>query len=62
LPAGAILHRAARIHELGLAENDAAGRLGSALELDQRGMADGFNNAVADLHAGSESFMKLPRH
>ena len=27
LPAGAVLHRAARIHEFGLAENGAAGRL-----------------------------------
>ena len=33
LPARAILYRAARIHELGLAENGAAGRLGRALSL-----------------------------
>ena len=53
LPAGAILHRAARVHELGLAEDGAAGRLRRAVELDQRRMADCVNNAVADLHAGS---------
>ena len=31
LPAGAILHRTARVHEFGLAENGASGRLGGAL-------------------------------
>src|SRR6185437_9195968 len=51
LPAGAILDRAARIHELGLAEDGTAGRLGSAPKLDQWRMADGVNDAVADLHA-----------
>ena len=51
LPAGAILHRAARVHELGLAENGAAGRRGGAFQLDQWRMADGLNDAVADLHA-----------
>ena len=30
LPAGAVLHRTARVHELGLAEDGAAGRLGCA--------------------------------
>ena len=53
LPAGAVLHRAARVHELGLAEDGAAGRLRGALQLDERRMADGFDNAVADLHARS---------
>ena len=51
LPAGAVLHRAARVHEFGLAQNGASGRLGGALELDKRRMADGFDDAVADLHA-----------
>ena len=47
----AVLHRAAGIHELGLAEDRAAGRLGRPLELDQRRIADGFDDAVAGLHA-----------
>ena len=51
LPAGAILHRAAGVHEFGLAEDRASGRLGGALQLDERRMADGFDDAVADLHA-----------
>ena len=51
LAAGAVLHRAARIHELGLAENGAAGGLRGSLQFDQRRMADGVNDAVADLHA-----------
>src|ERR1700756_2080427 len=40
-----------RVHELGLAQNGAAGRLGDAPELDQRRVADGFDDAVVDLHA-----------
>ena len=48
--AGPVLHRLAGIHELGLAQNGAAGLLGDALELDQRRVADGFDDAVADLH------------
>src|SRR5262249_39874189 len=51
LPAGAIFQRAARVHEFGLAEDGASGRLGSALKLDERCVADGFDNAVTDLHA-----------
>ena len=53
LPAGAVLHRAARVHELGFAEDRAARRLRCALQLDERRVADCFNNAVADLHARS---------
>ena len=46
----AILDRLARVHELGLAENRAAGRFRGALEPDQRRIADGSDNSVADLH------------
>ena len=38
------------IHELGLAQDGAAGRLGGALEPDQRRIADGSDDSVADLH------------
>jgi hypothetical protein len=48
----AVLHRLAGIHELGLAEDRAAGLLGRALELDQRGVADRLDDAVADGHWG----------
>ncbi len=51
LPAGAIFHRAARVHEFGLAEDDASGRLGGVLQLYERRVADGLDNAFADLHA-----------
>ena len=47
---GAILDRLAGIHELGLAENGAAGRRGHALELDQRRVADRLDNSVTELH------------
>ena len=47
---GAILDRLARIHEFGLAENRATGHLGGALETDERRMADGLNDSVANLH------------
>ena len=47
---GAVLHRLPRIHEFGLPENGAAGRLGGALEGDQRRIADGPDNSVANLH------------
>ena len=50
---GAILDRLARVHELGLAENLAARLLGRALEFDQRGIADGRNDAVTNLHWAS---------
>ncbi len=51
--AGAVLHRLAGIHELGLAENGAAGRLGGALELDQRRVADRFDDVFVDAHTGT---------
>ena len=51
LHARAVLHRAARIHEFGLAENGAARGPRGALELDQGRVADGLNDAVANLHA-----------
>ena len=47
---GAIFHRLAGIHELGLAENFAAGERGGALEANQRGVADGGQNVVLDGH------------
>ena len=47
---GAVLDRLAGIHEFGLAEDGAAGRLGGALERDQRRVADGFDDSVAGLH------------
>ena len=50
LPRRPILHRLARIHELGFAEDGASGRLRRAHELDQRRIADGGNDAVVDLH------------
>ena len=51
LAAGAVLHRTARIHEFGLAEDGASRGGRGALELDQRRMPDGLNQAVAELHA-----------
>ncbi len=45
-----VLDRLARIHELGLAENRAAGRCGGGLEQDQRRIADSLDGSVADLH------------
>ena len=52
LPAGAVFHRLARVHEFGLAENGAAGRLRGALELDQRRVADGFDDVCTYLRHG----------
>ena len=46
----AILHGLARVHELGFAQDGAAGRLRRAPEPEQRRVADGFNNSVADGH------------
>ena len=45
-----ILHRLAGIHEFGLAQNRAAGRFRCALELDQRSVADGLDDSIANLH------------
>ncbi len=47
---GAILDRLAGVEELRLAENGAAGRLGGALELDQRRVADGFEDGGVEGH------------
>ena len=48
---GAILHRAAGVHELGLAENGAAGRRRGRPQLDQRRGADGFDDGRIERHA-----------
>src|SRR5262249_27839055 len=45
-----ILHRLARIHELGLAKDRAAGGLRYPMELDQGRIADRLNNTVLHLH------------
>src|SRR5271170_1353094 len=47
---GAVLHRLTGIHELGLAENGAAGRGRDALELDQRRVADRLDDSFTELH------------
>ena len=46
---GAVLHRAARVQELGLAEDAAAGDLRRAAQPDERRIADGADEAVSDL-------------
>ena len=48
---GAVLDRAARIHELGLAEDLAAGFLAHAAQAHQRRVADRAGKAVDDTHA-----------
>ena len=48
---GAVLDRAAGIEELGLAQDRAAGLFRGAAQPDQRRIADGFDEAVANLHA-----------
>jgi hypothetical protein len=50
--AGAILHRLARIHEFGLAENGAAGQFGCALQFDQRRVADRLDDVFVECHVG----------
>ena len=50
LPPGAVLHRLAGVHELGLAEDRAAGLLRGAAEPDQRRVADRGDDVVADGH------------
>ena len=47
---GAVLHRLARIYELGLAENRAAGRRRNPLKLDEWCIADRLDDSVAKLH------------
>ena len=51
---GAILHRLARIHELGLAEDGAAGQLRGLFQLDQGGVADRGNDIRLDIHEYSD--------
>ena len=46
---GAVLHGLAGVHELGLAEDGAAGLLGGALELDEGRAADRGGHAVGEL-------------
>ncbi len=48
--AGAVLDRLAGIHELGLAEDGAAGQLGSALQLDEGRVADRFDDVFVEGH------------
>ena len=60
LAPGAVLHRLARVHELGLAQDGAAGRFRGALELDQRGVSDRFDDVVANLHARTRCSMCRP--
>ena len=47
---GAVLDRLAGIHELGLAQDVAAGQLGGASQPDQRRVADGVEDVLLDLH------------
>ena len=49
---GSILDRTPRIQELGLAENFAAGLLGNLVQADQGRIADGFDEAIANIHGG----------
>ena len=53
--ARAVLDRLAGIHEFGLAENGAAGQLGSALEFDEGRVADRFDDVFVEGHV-----LKLP--
>ena len=46
----AVLDRLARVHELGLAVDGAAGELGGAGEVDQRRVADGIDDSGIDVH------------
>jgi hypothetical protein len=50
LLAGAVLHRLARIHELGLAENGATGDFRGAFQFDERRVADGFDDVITNGH------------
>src|SRR6185437_3907030 len=53
LAPGAVLDRAAGVHEFGLAENGAAGGGRGGFQLDERRVADRFNDTVAHLHSFS---------
>jgi hypothetical protein len=47
---GAVLDRPARVQELGLPKDRAAGQLGRLAQLDQRGIADACGESVAEVH------------
>src|SRR6185312_13442772 len=49
-PGRTVLDRPAGIEEFGLAENGAAGQLRRPFQLDERGVADGFDEVISDLH------------
>ena len=61
---GAVLDRLAGVHELGLAEDGAAGQLGGLAELDQRRVADGGDDVLLDIHGASDApaggFRQMP--
>src|SRR5262249_19100494 len=46
----AILDRAARVHELGLAEDRATGQFGGPAQLDDRRIADRLDEAITHVH------------
>jgi hypothetical protein len=48
--AGPVLDRLPGIHEFGLSEDRASGQFGSALQLDQGGVADRFDDVIVDCH------------
>ena len=56
---GPVLHRLAGVHELGLAEDGAAGLLGGALELDEGRAADRGGHAVGE-RQGAISLSGVP--
>ncbi len=47
---GAVFHRLAGIHELGLAQNGAAREFRGLSQADEGGIADGGNDVVLDIH------------
>jgi hypothetical protein len=49
--AGAVFYRLSWIHEFGLAEDGAAGRLRCVLQFDERRVADCFDDVFIDGHA-----------
>ena len=59
---GAVLHRLAWVHELGLAEDQAARLFRGALELDQRGVADRLDDAVTVMHGKVQIFSSRGRN
>ena len=47
---GAVFHRLAGVHELGLAQNRAAREFRGLSQADEGGIADGGNHVVLDIH------------